>query len=256
MAISIDTVYQKVLTLANKEQRGYITPQEFNLFADMAQKEIFEQYFYDVNQWTRQHGNEDGYSDMRSNLQEKLSLFEYTAGKDNITVKNEWGDISLEADIPNLYRLGAVFIKYPENIGYEEAELVDDMRELRLLGRSKLTKNSRKRPLYLRYFNGYDRIKVYPYPVNDDGSQILSPTVTNVRIDYMNKPTKPNWGYIVVNEKALYNSSASVNFQLHPAEESELVYKILKFAGISLQKQDITQAGQGLESTQISQEKK
>jgi hypothetical protein len=59
MAISIDRVYQKVLALANKEQRGYITPQEFNLFADMAQNEIFEQYFYDINQWTRQHGNDD-----------------------------------------------------------------------------------------------------------------------------------------------------------------------------------------------------
>ena len=31
--VSIDTVYQRVLALANKEQRGYITPQEFNLFA-------------------------------------------------------------------------------------------------------------------------------------------------------------------------------------------------------------------------------
>ena len=51
--ISIDTVYQKVLALANKEQRGYITPQDFNLFADQAQKEIFEQYFYDLNQFRR-----------------------------------------------------------------------------------------------------------------------------------------------------------------------------------------------------------
>ena len=48
MAISIDDVYQKVLSLANKEQRGYITPQEFNLFADKAQKEIFENYFHDM----------------------------------------------------------------------------------------------------------------------------------------------------------------------------------------------------------------
>ena len=51
MAISVDTVYQKVLAFANKEQRGYITPQEFNLFADQAQMEIFEQYFYDINQF-------------------------------------------------------------------------------------------------------------------------------------------------------------------------------------------------------------
>ena len=49
--ISIDTVYQKVLAIANKEQRGYITPQEFNLFANHAQMDIFEQYFYDTNQF-------------------------------------------------------------------------------------------------------------------------------------------------------------------------------------------------------------
>ena len=53
MAISIDTVYQRVLALANKEQRGYITPQEFNLLANQAQVEIFEQYFYDINQFNK-----------------------------------------------------------------------------------------------------------------------------------------------------------------------------------------------------------
>jgi hypothetical protein len=53
MAVSINTVYQKVLAIANKEQRGYITPQEFNLFANQAQMDIFEQYFYDINQFGR-----------------------------------------------------------------------------------------------------------------------------------------------------------------------------------------------------------
>jgi hypothetical protein len=74
--ISIDTVYQKVLALANKEQRGYITPQEYNLFANHAQMEIFEQYFYDLNQFNRVPGNSTEYSDMLSVLQEKLSVLE------------------------------------------------------------------------------------------------------------------------------------------------------------------------------------
>ena len=51
MAVSIDSVYQKVLALANKEQRGYITPLEFNLLANQAQDIIFEQYFYEIKQW-------------------------------------------------------------------------------------------------------------------------------------------------------------------------------------------------------------
>ena len=62
--IKIDTVYQTVLALANKEQRGYITPQEFNLFADHAQMSIFEQYFYDLNQFKRVPGNQSEYADM------------------------------------------------------------------------------------------------------------------------------------------------------------------------------------------------
>ena len=46
--VDVNSVYQKVLALANKEQRGYITPQEFNYFADQAQYYIFENYFYDL----------------------------------------------------------------------------------------------------------------------------------------------------------------------------------------------------------------
>ena len=75
MAISIDTVYQRVLALANKEQRGYITPQEFNLFANQAQMEIFEQYFYDLNQWSRQHGNDTIYADPITILEQKIEIF-------------------------------------------------------------------------------------------------------------------------------------------------------------------------------------
>ena len=62
--VNIDTVYQRVLAIANKEQRGYITPQEFNLFANQAQLDIFEQYFYNVNQFSRVQGNETETSDM------------------------------------------------------------------------------------------------------------------------------------------------------------------------------------------------
>ena len=70
--VNIDDVYQKVLAIANKEQRGYITPQEFNLLANQAQMDIFEQYFYDINQFNRIPGNHTEYSDM---LNKKLPYF-------------------------------------------------------------------------------------------------------------------------------------------------------------------------------------
>ena len=72
MAVNIDTVYQKVLTLANKEQRGYITPQEFNLLADRAQKEIVENYFHEVKTAERKPKNQMAYADEVEMLEEKL----------------------------------------------------------------------------------------------------------------------------------------------------------------------------------------
>ena len=47
--VNVDTVYQRVLAIANKEQRGYITPLEFNLLANQAQLSIFENYFVELN---------------------------------------------------------------------------------------------------------------------------------------------------------------------------------------------------------------
>ena len=145
--ISVDTVYQKVLALANKEQRGYITPQEFNLFADQAQMEIFEQYFYDINQFKRIPGNNHAYSDMVSNLQEKIDLFQKYIP--NAHINNVWGDIALSTVIPDLYRLGRVKVTYR---GYDaQTAEYHNWEENMLYGKSPLVKWSKKRPMYNKF---------------------------------------------------------------------------------------------------------
>ena len=53
MAINVNTVYTTVLSILNKEQRGYITPEEFNKLGTQVQLEIFENYFEDLNQQLR-----------------------------------------------------------------------------------------------------------------------------------------------------------------------------------------------------------
>ena len=62
---------------------------------------------------------------------------------------------------------------------------------------------------------------------------------------------------MVINERALHdpNTQKTTNFELHAAEETELVYKILKFAGVSMAKLDIMRAGQVQEQSQQKQEK-
>ena len=76
-------------------------------------------------------------------------------------------------------------------------------------------------------------------------------------VHFFNKPSKVNWGYIVMNNKAMYNQGGgTVHFELHPSEETQLVNKRLKLAGISIKQQDVAQAGQGMEAATIQQQPK
>lgn len=78
MAINVNTVYQTVLLILNKEQRGYITPNEFNKIATQVQLSIFEKYFEDLNVALRKPGFQDEYADRVDNLEEKYLYLKHT----------------------------------------------------------------------------------------------------------------------------------------------------------------------------------
>ena len=75
MAINVDLVYKTVLLIINKEQRGYLSPNEFNKIATQVQLEIFESYFETLNQQMRLPQNESEYGDRYKTVQEKLEIF-------------------------------------------------------------------------------------------------------------------------------------------------------------------------------------
>ena len=83
----------------------------------------------------------------------------------------------------------------------------------------------------------------------------ITPSTASVTYTYLRVPSKPSWGYVVINERAMHDSSNTINFDLHQAEESELVYRILAFSGISMKKPDVTQAAVGMETSKVQQEK-
>ena len=146
MAVSIDTVYQRVLALANKEQRGYITPQEFNLFAHHAQMEIFEQYFYDLNQFLRTPGNSAAYSDMVTNLEEKISIFERYDQEGEI-LEPEKRIVRIQF-FSLIHRLGMVRVRYDSGNIVEAEEL--QLNEINKYAYSPLGRWSETLPVYTR----------------------------------------------------------------------------------------------------------
>jgi len=236
MAVSIDTVYQRVLSIANKEQRAYITPQEFNLLANQAQMEIFEQYFYDLDQFKRRPTDDGTMSDTIELIKRKLSSF--------TSVQNLVGGKTF----PENYRTGKVFVR--RGATWVEAKKVDNIDVNNRLFASLFHRDGLgKQPVYCESpFNGED------IHVTNRSSNPISVT-GDVRVEVIDKPTKVEWGYDVIAEKALYNASRSTNFQLHQSEEGPLVIKILELAGITLNKPGIVQIADQEELKTIQQEK-
>jgi len=240
MAVSVDTVYQRVLAILSKEQRGYVTPQEFNLFANQAMLDIFEQYFYDINQFSRLPGNDTEFSDMLNMLNEKINIFEKS---------DVMGFTTPYFTTPvDLYRIGTIFTKttVTDRFGVAsevitEAERIN-FNEFLYINQSRYTKPVDSRPVFVASDAGY---KVY-------GSTILT---SGVSCNYIKIPSDVSWNYQMVFGEALYDSTNSVDFELHESEETELVIKILAFAGLAVQDIGIYQVANQIENQTNQQEK-
>jgi len=246
MAISINTVYQRVLALANKEQRGYITPQEFNLYANQAQLEILNQYFYDTNQFGRISGNDTQYGDMLELLHEKLNVL-------TVSVNLAQGNGNFFIIPEDAYKVGT--ITHLLNNVSTEIEPVNE-NEYVNMSSSPLTSPTLSNPVYVtvkRTINSLPRKTIDIYPFND-----LIANSSNIRCSYIARPQQVNWAYVVVSGKALYNMNASVDFELHDSEESNLVYRILALAGITLADTGVSiyQASSSEENKKVIQQKR
>ena len=75
MAVNVDIVYKTVLLILNKEQRGNLSPDEFNKVATQVQLEIFESYFETLNQQIRRPDNDTEYADRVKNVDQDISVF-------------------------------------------------------------------------------------------------------------------------------------------------------------------------------------
>jgi hypothetical protein len=270
MAINVNEVYQTVLLILNKEQRGYITPYEFNQIAAQAQQEIFEGYFDDLNQQLRLPGHEDEYADRVEHIEESISLLRTYSSVSYRDVDENGNPI----DNPffylpeNVHRMGTLMYK-------DEQEIQRTNRgEYLRLNMSKLTRPTTNYPLFTQEENVTvqditgvppattvttlckDCIKVYVYP---------SSVVKDVSLSYVRKPNKPIWAYTVgVGGAYIYSelgtgagvnpSTGSVNFEIDDTDKPELILRILAYAGVVIRDPQVVQAAaQQVQATEVNQ---
>jgi len=310
MAINVNTVYQTVLLILNKEQRGYMTPLEFNKIGTQTQLEIFETYFDSLNQQIRIPQPNTDYADRVVNLDEKISIFKTTglcpyansqfslpaqySGATTISeginatantsiytlttitaaqVAEGISSVFIGADLNNaveiassaytlsgttltlatatsgagnqafiqiqvtpkeFYRLGS--LTYSSGaLSVQELERVDKGELYHLLS-SNLTKPTTTYPIYTYEAN---QISVYPQTI-----------ISGINANFVRKPLNPLWFFTGGTTQYIYQASASQNFELHSCEQTELILKILLYAGVVIKDPQIIQVA----AQQVAQE--
>jgi len=246
MAINVNNVYQTVLLILNKEQRGYMTPDEFNKTATQVQLDIFEQYFDDLNQQLRVPQADYDYTDRQMSIDEKISTFKcigdcvYSNGRFNlpttdlITGAGVVYDDNYQIIAPwdgtqgnfSFYKLGTVVYTagtYPVELQRLQR---DDFYEIQ---KSELTMPSTNFPTYLY----------------ESGSLSVAPTTitSDIQANFIRRPVNVFWAY---SQGGLgqynYNSGASFDFELLPEEQTNVILKILQYSGIIIRDPQIVQA--------------
>ena len=265
MAINVNTVYQTVLLILNKEQRGYITPNEFNKIATQVQLEVFEQYFEDINQQQRVPTNDTEYGDRRKNIDEDLSIFK-TYGDAEYYTGSPVGSL----DEPYFYlpedvhRIGTIMFK-----GEQELQRTNRGEYLHL-NMSQLTRPTTNYPLYIQEGQVSpedpnnppavlcpDCIRIYVYP-----DQITK----GVTLSYVRKPKDVIWAYEIGGQGQyiwdgspgatgpFFPSTGSVDFELDETEQTNVILRILMYSGVVIRDPQIVQsAAAQVQATEVNQ---
>ena len=246
MAINVNDVYKEVLSYIKDEnlektdesfsgtasskvgRKSYLTPQEFNLFAERAQIDIFENTLHDFKQAVLSGDSENALL-----IKERLSPF-IIEGSDINKSTGEVGNSPYW--IIKVYDVG-------NGVYYEEVD-IDYFNKVKAF--SSTAAGSKV------YFPDTGTPKYHIYYRKDTNNVIFHPTPTaNPDADIVIFPTAPKWTFTHSYGKIVYNSSDSdhANFGIHKSERGTLVNKILELAGISLRDQMLADLSLRNEST-------
>lgn len=227
MAVSVDTVYKTVLYILNKEQRGYVTPSEFNSIADQVQKEIFNSYFPDGNQQNRKNQNntenDTEFFNMYENTAYKLHPFE----KEVTFTYDSTNDGFIQTAPPTLYKVGEVVSTYTGQPKVESVTQLVDRNDYNKITRSKLTEPTKKYPIY------YITNAVISPSTTQQLLLKIFPTPDSITANCLTNPTSPNWAFTTGGlGQYIYDQNNSVDFELDVSEQTNIVIDMLKYFGV------------------------
>ncbi len=201
--------------MANKENRGWIRPTEFNLLATRAQLDLIKDRVGNPSP----DGMVNGF---RENSQLHDEIREVITFETNLTPDAN-GNFAFPANY--LYFLGASF----------------NGLEVDMIGHGDV--NTRR--------NSFLNPPSDDFPVGtitSDGIQIFTSGVTNqttgtLLLTYISEPTAPVWAFSTVNNIEIYNVTNSTQLVLPPTTHQEIAHRILSYLGVALREATVVEYG-------------
>lgn len=240
----INSVRNTVLSVLNKNNYGYISPSDFNLYAKQAQMEFFEEYFSQFNKVINMENarmSGTSYGNLRKVIEECIEIFSITSTLTQVSpASNRYYLPSVTTTGYDYYMINKVLC-YDQTgmtrVFKGEAEKVNHS-NITMLNNSMLTAPTETYPAYVQE-NGI--LTVYPSTIN---------LPSEVDAQYFRYPKDPKWTYItLLNGSPAFDQSQPdyQDFEIPLEDEYKIVMKILQYCGVSIRENEVVQFGMAQE---------
>ena len=216
--MTINDVYNAVKFYANKEQRGFVKPSEFNTLAKQAQMELVNERLDKVRKY--KSAEKTGTNYRGSTEDPKDFLDELGRLSKSSSLSYATGTFSYPADMLHLQ-----FLTHGDGAFSNTIEIVEDD-NINYILRSNLSAPSLSYPVAVRTSSGFE---IFPTSIQ-----------SGVKARYYKEPASPVWGYQASGTDYIYNSNTSTQLELPESCHNDIIIKILKYIGISLRDAELS----------------
>jgi hypothetical protein len=234
--VSVQQVYETLKDLANKDQKGFITPAVFNNFAGVAQINIYNELFQELvkaKQIQRQNFDPGRDKSVRKQATEDLSVFIVS----DLELESSDGVFFKPANLSKIIsisstdedRPGIEYTSSTSSYNRKQVELVYDAEKIDRILTSNLSTPTEDFPVALIS----DEIEVFPSEID------------KIRVTYYRRPGSinqagdaidlpPTYASVLIGNSEQFNANSSFHFMLPPHYTTELVMEMAKLIGVRL----------------------
>lgn len=222
--VSVQSVYRTVKNLANKDQKGFVSPEVFNSFAKIAQLNIYNELFEDIvigKKLRRQNVDGPAHNSIVTRAKVDLSSL---ASTEKLQKNTDTGVFNKPLDFSVIISCSLTGIRGKAKT---RVDILHEEEKLNHLLSSNLSAPTSNCPVAL---------------VSDD-IEVFPTSVSRIELTYYRVPKTPSYqiSTLQVGGQTIeaFNEEASQDFELPRHYEQELTAEIAKMIGVNLRDKDI-----------------